>query len=230
LADALAEKAEIARLIRALPELLDDPELASRKNRLMQFQKSDPDAVARSAEKWYCKVRDQYADVPTYEGSKKTLGESAESGLFALHNLTLGEVAPDIEGEDLDGKQFRLTDYRGKVVVLIFSGHWCGPCRQMNPQKQQLVERYSGKPFVLLEVNSDEDREAVKRIMRKEKLTWHCWFDGGHEGLIDRRWGVHSWPTIFLLDGKGVIRYKELRVPMLDRVVDRLLKETEDGK
>ncbi len=230
LADALTEKADAARLIHALPELLDDPELAGRKNHLKHLQKIDADAVARSAEEWYVKVRNGYADVPIYDGSKKTLGESAENGLFALRNLAIGKIAPDIEGEDLDGKRFHLNDYHGKVVVLIFSGHWCGPCRQMNRQKQQLVERYASKPFALVEVNSDEDREAVRRIMRKEKLTWRCWFDGGREGPIARRWGVYRWPTIFVLDAKGVIRYKELRGPMLDRIVDRLMKENGEGK
>jgi len=66
--------------------------------------------------------------------------------------------------------------------------------------------------------------------MRKEKLTWRCWFDGGREGPIARRWGVYRWPTIFVLDAKGVIRYKELRGPMLDRIVDRLMKENGEGK
>ncbi len=227
LAEALASRAEAARLVRALPELLDDPELADRKTRLERLQKIDADAVARMAEEWYVKVRDHYADVPANDVQKIRLDQYAESGLFALRNLALGKAAPDIEGEDLDDKHFHLNEYRGKVVVLIFCGHWCGPCRQMNPQKQQLVERYAGKPFALVEVNSDEDRETVKRIMRKEKLTWRCWFDGGREGPIARRWGISGWPRIFLLDGNGVIRYKELRGPILDRVVDRLLKESE---
>jgi thiol-disulfide isomerase/thioredoxin len=213
-----------------LPELLDDPELAARKPRLKKWQAADADALARRAEEWYAKARDQYADIRLDEVNKETLGKNAESGLFALRNLALGKVAPDIEGKDLDGKHFQLKDYRGKVVVLIFSGHWCGPCRGMDPQKQRLVESHTGKPFALLEVNSDEDREAVRRTMRKEKLTWRCWFEGSREGPIARQWGVHSWPTIFILDGKGVIRFKELRGPMLDRVVDRLLKETGDGE
>jgi peroxiredoxin len=129
----------------------------------------------------------------------------------ALRHLVLGKTAPDIEGEDLDGKRFKLSAYRGRVVVLIFCGNWCGPCREMNAQKQRLVERLAGKPFALLEVNSDEDREAVKRTMRKEKLTWRCWFDGSHEGPLARRWNVHRWPSIYVLDAKGVIRYKDLR-------------------
>jgi hypothetical protein len=92
--------------------------------------------------------------------------------------------------------------------------------------RKLVVERHAGQPFALLEVNSDEDRETVKRTMRKEKLTWRCWFDGGgRQGPIAQRWHVHQWPTIFVLDARGVIRYKELRDDPLDRAVDALLAE-----
>src|SRR5207237_1088786 len=115
-----------------------------------------------------------------------------------------------IEGKDLDGKTLKLSDYRGRVVVLIFCGHWCGPCRVMNPHKQALVKRHAGKPFALLEVNSDSDPGEWKRVMKKEGYTWRCWADGGKEGPIGRRWNVTHWPTVYVLDARGVIRYKEL--------------------
>lgn len=66
-------------------------------------------------------VQKDYADVTT---GRETLGESAESALFELRNLQIGMVAPDIVGADLDGVEFKLTDYRGKVVLLDFWGHW----------------------------------------------------------------------------------------------------------
>jgi hypothetical protein len=96
----------------------------------------------------------------------------------------------------------------------------------MNPQKQRLVERLADKPFALVEVNSDADREAVKRTMRKDKLTWRCWFDGGREGPVAHRWNVHRWPTIYLLDAEGVVRYKDLHGEALDDAVMRLLADT----
>jgi thiol-disulfide isomerase/thioredoxin len=227
LAEALAQKAEHARLLRATPDLLKQPELQEKRAMLEELGKADPDALDRQAERWYTRVKGQYADVVRPEAEAGTLGDAAERALFALHHLGLGKVAPDIEGEDLDGKRFKLSDYRGRVVVLIFCGDWCGPCRAMNPQKQRLVERLAGKPFALLEVNSDEDREAVKRTMRKEGLTWRCWFDGGREGPIARRWNVHSWPTIYVLDARGVIRSKELREQPLDDAVAKLVREAE---
>ena len=63
-----------------------------------------------------------YAEVPHPYGG--TLGSQADGYLFSLRNLQVGMVAPDIEGDDLDGVAFKLSDYRGKVVVLDFWGHW----------------------------------------------------------------------------------------------------------
>ena len=54
----------------------------------------------------------------------KTLGEYADRALFEIENLTVGKIAPDIEGEDLDGEPFKLSDYRGKIVMLDFWGDW----------------------------------------------------------------------------------------------------------
>lgn len=73
------------------------------------------------AEKLFEKVMSDYKDVP-YFGS--TLGERAEGNLFEVRHLQIGKVVPEIEGEDMDGKKFKLSDYRGKVVMLDFWGHW----------------------------------------------------------------------------------------------------------
>jgi RNA polymerase sigma factor (sigma-70 family) len=224
LAEALAEKADVARLIR-LPELANRPELKEKAAMLEPLRKADPDALDRRAEACYVRVQEKYADVARSDHEPGTLGDAAERGLFALRHLGVGRTAPDIDGEDLDGKRFKLSDYRGQVVVLVFCGHWCGPCREMNPQKRRLAERLADRPFALVEVNSDEDREVVKRTMRKEKLPWRCWFDDGREGPIARRWNVHRWPSVYVLDAAGVIRYKDLHGEALDKAVMRLLQE-----
>lgn len=73
------------------------------------------------AEKLFKTVKEKYGDIPSYRG---TLANQADSALFKLTKLGIGCVAPDIEGEDVDGKKFKLSDYRGKVVVLDFWGDW----------------------------------------------------------------------------------------------------------
>src|SRR5258708_33451426 len=99
----------------------------------------------------------------------KTFADRAKSELYEIHQLSTGKVAPEIEGEDVDGKKLKLSDYRGKVVVLVFWGEWCASCRAMYPQERSLVNRLENKPFALIGINSDSDPERLKKHMGNEK-------------------------------------------------------------
>jgi hypothetical protein len=101
----------------------------------------------------------------------------------------------------------------------------------MYPHERSLVKRFADKPFVLLGVNSDESREDVKMIVEKEQLTWRSWWDGGStEGPIQASYNVQHWPTIYVLDHKGVIRYIDVRERELDEAIEKLLAEMEKDK
>jgi hypothetical protein len=82
----------------------------------------DPKTRAAEAEALFVQVKEKHADVEGPWGG--SLGERADRDLFEIRNLAIGKVAPEIEGEDLSGKPLRLSDFRGKVVVLDFWGHW----------------------------------------------------------------------------------------------------------
>src|SRR5579884_2693742 len=76
----------------------------------------------------------------------------------------------------------------------------------MYPHERSLVKQYEGRPFVILGVNSDADRETVKKVVARENLTWRSFWDGGStDGPIARRWNVSGWPTLYLIDHRGVI-------------------------
>ncbi|HEY2589258.1 MAG TPA: hypothetical protein VGI81_26170, partial [Tepidisphaeraceae bacterium] len=64
----------------------------------------------------------------------------------------------------------------------------------------------------------------------KEHMTWPSWSDGSTDGLIATKWNIHGWPTIYVLDAKGVIRFKDLRGQQLDEAVETLVKEAESAK
>lgn len=88
------------------------------------------------------------------------------------------------------------------------------------------MKQLADKPFVLLGVNSDEDREALKRTMLEEQITWLSWWDEGNiEGPIHTTWQIQERPAIHILDGKGVIRYKNIPSEQVDAAIDRLLAE-----
>jgi hypothetical protein len=97
----------------------------------------------------------------------------------------------------------------------------------MYPHERSLVKRLEGEPFAILGINSDSGRKGLKEVLQKEQITWRSWWDGGTtEGPIATRWNVTGWPTIYVLDDRGVIRYKNVRGDELDKAVDVLLKET----
>ncbi len=110
----------------------DRPDLAERYQRvfgkeyLEELLRQDRGGVAKEAETLFARAADKYDDVHipvTYFGSGGAVGEKAAAELFQIRNLAVGNVAPDIEGEDQDGKRFKLSDYRGKVVLLDFWNH-----------------------------------------------------------------------------------------------------------
>jgi peroxiredoxin len=96
----------------------------------------------------------------------------------------------------------------------------------MYPHERSLVKRLENEPFVLIGVNSDTDREALKKVMEKEQITWRSFWDGGStNGPIATRWNVSGWPTIYVIDAEGKIRFRDVREEALDKAVDELLAE-----
>jgi hypothetical protein len=105
----------------------------------------------------------------------------------------------------------------------------------MYPHERSLVKRLEGKPFVLIGVNSDQDRAQLKKVLDKEKITWRSfWNGGGTGGPISTRWDVQGWPTLYIIDAKGVIRHMQYGSPdspdeykKFDEEIDKLVAETE---
>jgi peroxiredoxin len=155
----------------------------------------------------------------------RSLGDIATGELFQMEHLSVGKVAPDISGTTIDGETLRLSDYEGSVVLLMFSGEWCGNCVAMYPEINNLIDELAGRPFVVLCVNTDQDTDHLRESMTSGKIRWKCWCDGGTTGPITTQWGVAVYPTIFLFDSHRVIRYTEVRSDSLRPSVISLVSE-----
>ena len=175
-------------------------------------------------------VRREYADLPhPYDQHRGTLGDAAELAQFEIERLQPGRLAPDIIGVDVDGKHFGLSDYRGKVVVIVFCGDWCGPCRSLYPHEARLAKKYRGRPFAIVGVNSDSP-ETLRGVIEREKFPFRWFSDGSTLGPITTRWNVQSFPTIYVLDVEGKIRTKNVgagEVERIDLTIEQLLDEAE---
>lgn len=203
----------VARLLEMLDLLLTMPETAANFEQeadlyLWQFGNNLQEGSLTD---------DQTARVIAYfDEVKARHPESAEiidRNSFLVQNLTPGQTAPNIVGRDLDGVEFELAEYRGNIVVIYFSGHWCGPCRTEYPYKRFMLELYKDDPVVILGVNSDEDMETILEAKEDEGLDYRVWWDGhgevATEGPIATEWNVTGWPSIYILDEKGVIRFAQ---------------------
>ncbi len=192
------------------------------------------------AEALFQAVFETYADLTAPWG--KPLGALADAELFQLKHLSIGKVAPDIAGGDLDGKAMTLADYRGKVTLVVFGDTGCPFCLLEVPDHAKLLARHAGKPFAIVGVNGDADRDKARAAFAAKGQTWRAFHDGP-AGPTQTRWGITRWPTLYLIDAKGVVRYKGdtlratgIRVTKdgkpeqfryLDDAVDALVKEAE---
>ena len=95
----------------------------------------------------------------------------------------------------------------------------------MLPHEKSLVKRLEGKPFALIGINSDGEADAVKKILADNQITWRQAIDVSTEGKWATAWNVRGWPTIYVLDHKGVIRYRDVRDEEMEEAVNKLLAE-----
>ena len=105
----------------------------------------------------------------------------------------------------------------------------------MYPHERSLVKKLADKPFALLGVNSDKDLKALKPVLQEQEITWRSFWNGekGTGGPISEEWNVHGWPTLYVIDHKGVIRHKHVGSPgdeVLDKEIEKLVAEAEKKK
>ncbi|MBL9179272.1 MAG: TlpA family protein disulfide reductase [Verrucomicrobiaceae bacterium] len=159
----------------------------------------------------------EFADV-TIQGFK--LSDFTAKMLFEMTNLQVGCEAPEIEGKDADGVNFKLSDYRGKHVIVIFWGGWCHACHGILPLMNQAAERLKDKNAVVIGVNTDIESEA-KKALADYQVAFRNVLDNTSSGPNTTLYNLRNFPTLYLVDPKGVIVIKN---GSLDAMVARISK------
>lgn len=136
-----------------------------------------------------------------------------------------GDKVPDIEVALANGQRAKLSDFKGKYVLLQFWGSWCGPCRQENPQLVQLYQKYHAKGFEIFSIGIEQNQNQWKNAIAADHLEWpyHTMESVDFDGSLAKQFNIKSIPTTFLLNPQGVIMGVSLNPDYLDKMLSEKL-------
>jgi thiol-disulfide isomerase/thioredoxin len=121
--------------------------------------------------------------------------------------VEIGQSAPKFKLPDLEGQEIPLDQFKGKIIMLDFWATWCGPCRMTMPMIEKLEKEYAGS-LVVLAINLQEPKEAVREFVQQQAITSHVLLD--EEGSVGATYGAGSIPMQFLIDKKGILRHVQM--------------------
>lgn len=129
----------------------------------------------------------------------------------AAKPVSVGQKAPEFVINGLDNKPVKLSDYKGKYVMLDFWASWCVPCRQENPNVVRQYNLYKNKGFNILGISLDEEKDLWKKAIDADKLTWqHASELKSFEGSTPTLYRVYAIPSNFIIDPQGIIVAKNI--------------------
>jgi thiol-disulfide isomerase/thioredoxin len=152
--------------------------------------------------------------------------EVREAAEAILRKLDIAGKPLDLKFAALDGREIDMTKLRGKVVLVDFWATWCGPCMRELPNVKATYAKLNPKGFEILGISFDEEKEALTKVLEREKMTWPQFFDGkGWANEFGRRFGIDSIPAMWLVDKKGIVRDLEAREDLEEKVTKLLAEE-----
>jgi peroxiredoxin/Leucine-rich repeat (LRR) protein len=139
----------------------------------------------------------------------------------------LGKPLGELKFTSTKGEQVDISRYKGKVVLVDFWAVWCGPCIRELPNVLDTYSKYHDDGFEIIGISLDRDRTRLEEFIEKRNMPWPQYFDGkGWDNEISTSFDIHSIPTTFLLDRRGIVRHVNLRGSALEQAVADILGDT----
>ncbi|HMN32562.1 MAG TPA: TlpA disulfide reductase family protein [Chitinophagaceae bacterium] len=174
------------------------------------------------------KVRSADSMFQLLEGKAKTCfyGNEVNKMLSKLKAVEVGYVAPNFKLADSTGKkEYSLSDFKGKYVLIDFWASWCGPCKNEIPYLKKAYEMYHQKGFEIVSVSLDDKKEKWTAALRQYQMPWiHISDVKGFNSAVNELYHVPAIPTTLLLDKTGTIIATNLRGNALENKLAELLK------
>jgi len=133
---------------------------------------------------------------------------TADEGLSTLHPVAGSPPAPQFSLQDIDGETHRLSDYRGKVVIVNFWATWCPPCREEMPSMQRAWKRLQDDDVVILAIDVGEDEDTIFTFTADYPVDFPLLMDS--DSRVTGEWPVRGLPTSFVIDPEGRIAYRAI--------------------
>lgn len=140
-----------------------------------------------------------------------------------IKKVAITAPAPDFSIPDTNGKQVKLSDFKGKYVLIDFWASWCAPCRAANPTLVKTYNKYNSRNFTILGISVDKNRERWINAIKKDKLTWTNVSNVKGWDEITNTYGVKAVPQNFLIDPNGIIIAKNIEPEHIIEELNKIL-------